>query len=387
MKLRHSIVTAFILLLAVSSLAGTIRFKRGSTVPTGGEKGEPLWQTQGGFNGKGQLWIGYSTPQGRTAYKAYSSFIPVFGRDYFDGATIQPLFCNISGGTVSYQYDQAGLNPAPASTAMKLRLWLGNSRITPKHNRWDAAGIVYGNRTGASFTPTVQTSYVTAGSIVVGQGAYSTAIGYGGKRWCTAATPVAHSRTGATGATGATGPPGLSTRKVVFDVLSSGSQTNTTPFSFRPFNNLSTSYQIAVRDYAGNVRQKTSGHGYTEFLSANNAEVVRIMTDGTIMMMKNGVLRLHLKNDGSAIHYRNGQAVFQVWSTGRWKGGEGYPSSAAKQIPYVTPQGFRGYTSGGGGSGGGMSNPYTIPGASQTFRSQAGRVRFTFYSGQGLVIH
>lgn len=341
-----------------------------------------------------QVMFNRLTSLAKMTFKGYSGppgYTPHLGVDYFDGRTIPALFGNISGGQ-GHAYDQTGLNPTPAPTAYKSQLWLNGTRITPLRQAWVATGHLAGSGTGSSFTPSIHFNYSSNwGARIVLYQTYSTTAGYGGKRYHVTTIFPAITRKGDTGATGPQGADATVTRTAVFNVMSSGSKLSNTTWQYRPFSNLSTNWLTAYRDYAGNVRQKINGHGYTDFLSANGADVVRIMTDGTLMLMKSGVLRLHLKDDGSITHYRNGQQVFNVYSTGRWRGAEGYSSSALKQIPYVTPGGFRGYTTmrtgGAGGAypGGSVNGEFQYRASATTFGSAA-LLRYTAVARSGSTV-
>lgn len=413
MKPREIIILMLILIFASAAIAATtIRIKRGPTtrLPTKAPYGE-MYQTKD----TGKVFIGNSTAMLEWRQRGYSGARGVIG---FSGEkAAPPLFCALSSGTTVVTYNEQGITPVPSPIkAFHVKLWQGSAALSTTKTSGTTAGVrrflwntgaiitgrksqVYGSSTSAKFAPSVLDTYSASRGhgvlyvLVVYSTASIVANQVSGKRVCVTGVPIVSNKVGTTGGTGATGPPGLSTRKVVFDLMTTGDSASNSTWQYTPLDNYSTTWQMAFRDKDKAVRNAIGATGYQEFRSANGNEITRIMTDGTIMLFKNQVLRLHIKNDGSMKSYRNGVEVFELLSSGKWKGKEGWPTaaqvSAKKTFLYTDQYGFRKYTTGGSGDGGGagMSNPYAIPGASQTFTSAAGRVRFTFYSARGLVIH
>lgn len=354
MKLYHWITAAFLLIFAAFSLAGEIRFKRGGTnnMPTVVTAGEPLFNVSTNI-----LYVGTGTGKQRIGpFESYS------GPTGYDARSIPPLFCRVdTTGTTQISYDSTGNNPSPSAlSAFTVNLWNSSESVTPTRYLWSVLdGLNPQQTANATVTPTVRTTWnptLGAGRVFT-QVTYSTATIFGGKRYCYSELPVNILRDGAVGGTGATGPPGLSTRATINTVMRNLStqyaQSANEMWQMMPLTNLSTHYLKGTRDYLGNARWRQSGHGYQEFLSANGNEVVKIMTDGTLMLLKGGQLRLHIKNDGGIVHYRNNLPVFEVLSSGKYRGQEGWPTGT-KRINYTLANGFRGYTTivgTGGGSG------------------------------------
>ena len=322
------------------------------------------------------------------------------GASGFDGRDALPYRCSVSVGTTgmaAVTYDADGLNPS-VSTLGPFFAWLyeGSSMITPTAYEWYAptwrTQLVYPptEAYGAQikrqyFEPRVQAVYssVRSNNYVSVQMRFSSTIIPYGVRYCEASFPITVTKAGAQGAKGDASVAQV-TANAVYGAFSSNR--SDLPFVLRSYTSGRVP-KLVIKDSLGNVRNWTDALGYQSFQDANGYVVVRTQTDGTIALLKNDVTRLTLSNSGTVTVYRNGSPVYEIYSTGRWKGPEGYPTTVTKQIPYVTQSGFRGYTTMGGSSSATLPNPYTLPSPKQTFRSASGKVRFEFYTAGRLVIY
>jgi hypothetical protein len=351
-----------------------------------------VWQTRQGY----QLYSG----TGNTKWKKLNPW-PKLGVDYFDGrAAPPPLFCAVSSGVRAITYDQTGLNPAPTMRAFFYRLWNGNSIVTALRQVWYTATgktLITGNGTAASFTPTVFGIFSASKSnnYVSIQLTYSANAINGGKRYCTAGTPISVTKQGTTGLQGPPGNDVTITEPAVLGAFSTARSNNplrlransTNPQSKLEFRDLNGNLQAFIysngkmvfRNHSANavLMQYSTGRQSSNLALLNRAgyQLVKLSNDGSINVLNSlGYLWLTLNgaNREATIYRGNGSTVaFRVYSSGRWLGGEGLPASSIKQIMYATPSGFRGYTTAAGGGGGSGAYPGGSVTRSMQFRNSA----------------
>lgn len=163
----------------------------------------------------------------------------------FDGAPGAPaLFCNISGGSWTINYDSNGLNPT-AAAAFAVHLFEGSAEVTPLYWSWYTGGAsnrIYGSGIASSFTPSVKPAYshYSSNNYVAVMVTYSSLYG---RRSATCGTPIAVTRTGIQGATGATGADGTAATIAV------GTVTTVSPSTPASVTNVGTSL-AAVFDFS-----------------------------------------------------------------------------------------------------------------------------------------
>lgn len=297
---------------------------------------------------------------------------PTGSRGY-DGWDGDSYFCYIDNGPLSVVFDANGLVPKYDPSPYYGRMTVNGSAALGLSVRWstyDSAnshvtGSFGGTVTGTQFTPTILAAYSSAKKYNSVWANFSTA-----KLKCKASIPVVVTKIGATGAKGDPGDLSNLTRLDVTNVLDNASDT---AIYVQPATNSGTVPMIGVRDYPGNVRNYIDSSGYQYFKDVNGYALVKIQTDGTLLLLdKPGYPRAQLNNLGRLIlkDFANKQRVFinsstatiqtfrkdgttigfQVYSSGRWVGAEGQPASNGQCLAADT-NGRRYWTNCGSGGG------------------------------------
>jgi hypothetical protein len=413
LRIRDLIILIIILCLYAVTLSATvIRIKRGpaANLPVKAPYGS-MYQTkdtnkvfignstsllelrQRGYSGAQGLrgYRGYSGLQGLRGFRGYSGlrgyrgYSGLRGISGFSGEkSAPPLFCALSSGTTVVTYDVQGINPKPSPIKdFFVKLWQGATALSVTKTSGTTAGVrrfawntgatitgrksqVYGSSTSAKFAPLVLSTYSASrgNGVLYVQITYSTANivnnTVSGKRVCVTGIPIVVYKTPSDGAIGPVGPAGIVTRKSIFDNMTTGNSASNSPFQFRPSTVDSTTPALmGFRNYSGHAKIKFDGAGYQSFIDRNGYPVIKAGADGTVALFVNNVKWLDMTASKTVTVYRNAVAVYQIYSTGRWKGAENWPDAAhvaAGHTSLFTNQyGFRQYTSGGSGGGGGGS--------------------------------
>jgi hypothetical protein len=189
------------------------------------------------------------------------------GINGFDGRPgAASLFCNISSGTRTINYDQSGFNPAPAMAPFRYVLYVGGQVVTALRQVWNTGvGVLSGTATTTSFTPAVSASYVAGNNYVQVFATYSASALLGGKRTCTTGTPVAVTRTGATGAQGEPGQSVSVTEQAVVHAMMTGPASDD-PFVLQAATGTRT--KLDIRDTTGATRLSVDSNGQMQAISA-----------------------------------------------------------------------------------------------------------------------
>lgn len=277
------------------------------------------------------------------------------GRDGKDG-----LSCTILDGTRSIVFDENGQNPRPSTLeAFSVFLREGRTLLTPTAIYWflpvdslltypelEVDGMQLHRQT---FLAGIQGQYSPGrNNYVKVDVEYTTAVFPFNTRTCSMSVSVDISQRGPKGLKGDTASA-IITPDSIFDAMSAAR--NDKSLNSRPATPNRNIPKKIFRDYSGNVRMYIDAWGYQYFRTPDGDTVVVIQTDGVIYTRKAGVNRVKIANDGTVTTYRgNGVPSFEIMTSGRWKGQEGWPTTSANIMSKSSVGVVTWVTGGGGGS-------------------------------------
>ncbi len=287
-------------------------------------------------------------------------YTPIKGVDYNDGApgvqgpVGKTYTCGIVGGVTAITYDQYGLNPTPDPTQFPYTVALYEDGFlrTPDHWAWETTPnqAVYGSATTATFIPSILGNY-TSGKV---NGAVSATVRYQGQV-CKASVSVSVTKVGAKGEPGSNASV---TEQSVHDAYLNTASNNA--LIMRTLSGVQSKFEVLHPTTNATVLFVDS-YGYIYFKDSSGALQAKV-ADGTIYLYTGtvGNEKLAAKMaavDRSLTMYRGDGVTpsFNVYSSGKWKGQEGWPTATGQSLT-KNPDGTGSWTTGGGGGAPGGSN-------------------------------
>lgn len=269
----------------------------------------------------------------------------------YDGR--EALRAVILNGFLTVQYDADGLNPQVSSAnPFAVYLFEGSNAVASDkilsydwyipavdtqltYPAYEVDGMQIHRQT---FAPGVYSKYSSGKS----NNYVKATVTHVSGRQASVSVPVSITKQGGRGYTGPQGAAASVTADSVFGAFSTHRSDKV--LVFRPLSSTQGPL-LGTKDKGGNARWWVDGLGYMHFMDDNGFGMIEMQSDGTIKLLYQNQLRLQFKSGSPVTIFRNGVPVYEVYSTGRWKGQEGYGKTATKIFPYVRPDGYRSYTS------------------------------------------
>lgn len=280
------------------------------------------------------------------------------GKNGYDGRPGYTLTCSIIDGTRTIIYNADGTAFSPSSLEpLYAYLYVNGDLVDPVYTEW------YLPPTGSQLRyPPIQPDGMQIHMSYFPFRAYSTfnpangnntasvQLWYSsprqpyGRYRCDASAAIAISQMGLQGEPG---PPASVTLPAVESAfLNTASDT---PLVFR--NQSGVKSKLEMWDRNNTTRVAFDSVGYQRFLDVNGALTLRIESDGNLYMLNGlGKPRIKIDNHGTITGYHtDGVTVaFQFYSSGKWKGQEGWPSTNGQYMTRNT-DGTIVYAAGSGG--------------------------------------